>query len=114
MRRPLPSKLFKHGPRTSFFDAVVSETCEYLKETFSELADLNYRIEDVPLIEQGENLKRFSTRPATMTITLYRLPIERLGKRRIPDPRIHIEQAVLAAAASLIDKDPWELVHPEN
>ena len=49
-----------------------------------------------------------------MTITLYRLPNERLGKRRIPDPRIHIEQAVLAAAAALIDKDPWELVHPDN
>ncbi|MGA1033341.1 MAG: hypothetical protein ACO3TI_03185 [Aquiluna sp.] len=114
MRRPLPSKLFKHGTRTSFFDAVVSETCEYLRETFSELAELNYRIEDVPLIEPGESLKRFSTRRSTMTITLYRLPIERLGKRRIPDPRIHIEQAVLAAAAALIDKDPWELVHPDN
>jgi hypothetical protein len=25
---------------------------------------------------------------------------------------MHIEHAVISAAASLIDKDPWELMHP--
>jgi hypothetical protein len=47
-----------------------------------------------------------------MTITLYRIPIERFGRQRLPDPRMHIEHAVISAAASLIDKDPWELMHP--
>jgi hypothetical protein len=47
-----------------------------------------------------------------MLITLYRIPIQRLGKARSMDPRLQIEQAVISAAASLIDKDPWELIHP--
>ncbi len=92
---------------------MVAETCDYLQNTFSaELGDLRWRIEDVPLLREGESVTRWSAKKSTMTITLYRIPIERLGKRRIPDPRIHIEQAVISAAASLIDKDPWELIHP--
>lgn len=114
LRRPIPSKLFSHGlHRGGFFQQVVSDTCEYLRETFSdELSDLKWKIEDVPLVNQGEPVKRWSAKKASMTITLYRIPIERFGKKRIPDPRMHIEQAVISAAASLIDKDPWELIHP--
>jgi hypothetical protein len=46
-----------------------------------------------------------------MTITLYRLPIQRL-RRRESDARMQIEKAVITAAAALIDKDPWDLLHP--
>lgn len=114
MRRPIPSKLFSHGlQRGSFFHQVVQDTVEYLKETFDELQELKWRVEDVPFLKDGEPVKRWSAKKTTMTITLYRIPIERFGKKRIPDPRIHIEQAVISAAASLIDKDPWELIHPD-
>ena len=115
LRRPIPSKLFSHGiQRGGFFQQVVSDTCEYLRETFSEeLADLKWRIEEVPYLQEGEEVRRWSAKRSTMTITLYRIPIERFGKKRIPDPRIHIEQAVISAAASLIDKEPWELIHPD-
>lgn len=112
MRRPLPSKLFRHGTRSSFFASVVADTCSWLSETFDELSELNWRIEDVPPLAPGEGLRRYSANKANMTITLYRIPIERLGSKRIPDPRIHIEQAVVSAAADLIDRDPWELIHP--
>jgi hypothetical protein len=74
---------------------------------------LNWRIEDVPPLAPGEKLRRYSANKSTMTITLYRIPIERLGKRRLQDPRMQIEQAVVSAAAELIDKDPWELIHPD-
>lgn len=114
LRRPIPSKLFSHGmQRGSFFHQVVQDTAEYLKSTFEELEDLKWRIEDVPFLKDGEPVRRWSAKKSTMTITLYRIPIERFGKKRIPDPRIHIEQAVISAAASLIDKDPWELIHPD-
>ena len=113
MRRPLPSKLFRHGTRSSFFATVVADTAAWLSTTFEELSELSWKIEDVPPLGPGERLKRFSSDKGTMTITLYRIPIERLGKKRIPDPRIQIEQAVVSAAAELIDRDPWELIHPD-
>jgi hypothetical protein len=46
-----------------------------------------------------------------MTIILYRIPIERLAHRGA-DARAQIEQSVLSAAGELIDRDPWELIHP--
>lgn len=114
MRRPIPSKLFHHGfLRRSFFETVVTETCEYLQESFaSELANLTWNIEDVPQLAEGEPLRRWSANKLLMLITLYRIPIQRLGKASAMDPRMQIEQAVISAAASLIDKDPWELIHP--
>jgi len=113
MRRPLPSRLLRHGSRSSFFQSVVADTAQWLSDTYPELRNLSWQIEDVPPLRSGEPLRRYGSDRATMTVTLYRLPIERLGKRRIPDPRIHIEQAVVSAAAELIDKDPWELIHPD-
>ena len=111
MRRPLPSKLFKPGTRTELFQIVVEQTCEYLKSEFPELADLKWRIEEVPEIDRGEPLTRFSIRKPSMTVVLYRIPIERLSYRGV-DLRAQIEQAVITAAAQLIDRDPWELIHP--
>ena len=99
--------------RGSFFHQVVQDTVEYLKNTFDDLEALKWRVEDVPFLKEGGPVRRWTAKKSTMTITLYRIPIERFGKKRIPDPRIHIEQAVISAAASLIDKDPWELIHPD-
>ncbi len=111
MRRPLPSKLFKPGTRTELFHLVVEQTCEYLRSEFPELADLKWRIEEVPELDRGEALTRYTTRKASMTIVLYRIPIERLSFKGA-DLRAQIEQSVISAAADLIDKDPWELIHP--
>ena len=111
MRRPLPSKLFKHGTRTELFHLVVEQTCEYLRSEFPELAELKWRIEEVPELDRGEALIRYTTRKASMTIVLYRIPIERLSFKGA-DLRAQIEQSVISAAADLIDKDPWELIHP--
>jgi hypothetical protein len=113
MRRPLPSKLFRHGTqRTEFFQQVVAETCEFLRERWpDELSDLNWRIRDVPLLDsRADGVKRWQADRASMTITLYRLPIQRL-RRRDSDARMQIEKAVISAAAALIDKDPWDLLH---
>lgn len=114
MRRPLPSKLFHHGiARRHFFEDVVVETCEYLKETFPQkLGSLSWVIEDVPLVSADEPIRRFLSDKQNMRITLYRIPIQRIGKFRISDPRLQIEQAVITAAAALIDVDPWDLIHP--
>lgn len=112
MRRPIPSKLFRPGTRTDFFNLVVEQTCSYLRGTFPELEELNWRIEEVPNLTEGDSLSRYSIRRSTMTIVLYRIPIERLAHKGA-DSRAQIEQSVLSAAAELIDKDPWELIHPD-
>lgn len=112
MRRPLPSKLFHHGTRMEYFNLVVEQTCGYLRATFPELAELNWRIEEVPELTKGDHLARYAVRKTTMTIILYRIPIERLAHRGA-DSRAQIEQSVLSAAAELIDRDPWELIHPD-
>lgn len=112
MRRPLPSKLFRHGAmRSEFFQQVVTETCDFLRERWpDELGDLNWRIRDVPVLDsRADGVRRWQADTASMTITLYRLPIQRL-RRRDSDARMQIEKAVITAAAALIDKDPWDLL----
>lgn len=112
MRRPLASKLFRHGlTRANLFEEAVSDTVSYLVSKFpEELGALNWRIEEVPLEERPESTNRWHARHSTMTIILYRIPIERGASTSSGDRRIQIERAVIFAAASLIDKDPWELL----
>jgi len=99
--------------RRSFFETVVSETCDYLRESFPrEFANLSWEVEEVPEDVLKAPVSRYGADKKTMRITLYRIPIQRLGKFRLNDPRIQIEQAVISAAAELIDKDPWDLIHP--
>ena len=75
------------------------------------MAELKWRIEEVPELDRGESLTRYTTRKGNMTIVLYRIPIERLSFKGA-DLRAQIEQSVISAAADLIDKDPWELIRP--
>lgn len=100
------------------FEQIVAATCDYLRAAWpDELELLNWRVADTPPIEGTEPIvRRYSIRKSTMTITIYRVPIERLGHHRRPDAlheRMHIEEYVFAAVAELIGKDPWELV-PER
>lgn len=114
LRRPIPSKLFSFGiARSNFFQGVVEDTCAYLCDTFPDkFTKLEWRIEEFPPSAQDPEFKRWISDKATMSITLYRIPIERLGKERLPDPRMQIEHAVISAAAELVDVDPWDLIHP--
>mgnify|MGYP000429172551 CR=1 FL=1 len=82
-----------------------------------DLAQLRWRIVDAPAIKDStEEVARWKADKERFEITIYRLPIERLGHPRRPDAldeRMHIEQYVFAAVGELIDRDPWSLI-PEN
>lgn len=100
----------------SFFEQVVSDTCEYLRDSFpNELGKLTYRIEDLPAVipENGE-VKKFQLDRVNTRIVLYRIPIQRMHKLKYSDPQMQIERVVFDAAAELIDKDPWDLIHPAD
>ena len=100
----------------SFFEQVVQETCEYLRESFpEELGNLSYKIEDLPaLAGSSDEVQRYELNPEKLSITLYRIPIQRMNKIKYSDPQMQIERVVFSAAAELINKDPWDLIHPEN
>ena len=116
IRRPLLSNLFRFGDsRLAGFEQIVKSSCEFLRDAWpDELGQLNWRILDAPALPDGaESVRRWSTRPESMTVVIYRLPIERLGHHRRTDPlheRMHIEEYVFTAAASLIGKEPWQLI----
>lgn len=65
---------------------------------------------------ESQGVRRWAVKPETMTIVIYRIPIERLGHHRRTDAlheRMHIEEFVFAAVGQLVGKDPWDLV-PER
>ncbi len=100
------------------FEQVVSATCDYLRAAWpNELELLNWRVADAPLLGPDDShVRRWAVRKNTMTIIIFRVPIERLGHHRRTDAlheRMHIEEYVFAAAGELLGKDPWELV-PER
>jgi len=104
--------------RLASFGQLVAGTCEFLKAAWpDELANLHWRIIDAPAIkDSSEGVARWKSDKERFEITIYRLPIERLGHPRRPDAldeRMHIEQYVFAAVGELLDRDPWSLM-PEN
>lgn len=117
LRRPVHSKVFRRGMGgESFFEQVVEETCEYLKEAFpEELGNLICKIEDLPALAGNlDEVQRYEINQEKHLITLYRIPIQRMNKVKYSDPQMQIERVVFSAAAELIGKDPWDLIHPEN
>ena len=119
LRRPILAGLFRVGDsRLASFGQIVAGTCDYLKAAWpDELANLKWRIVDAPALkESSPEVARWSVNAAAFEITIYRLPIERMGHTRRPDAldeRMHIEQFVFAAVGELIGKDPWQLI-PER
>lgn len=100
------------------FEQIVASTCDYLRAAWpDELELLNWRVSDAPPLDKVDaNVRRYAIRKSTMTITIFRIPIERLGHHRRTDAlheRMHIEEYVFAAVGELLGKDPWELV-PER
>jgi len=107
------------GSGLDSFASIVSTTCEYLRERWPEgLGELHYRIQDAPVL--GENstfVKRWSVRPESNTIIIYRLPILRLNQgqsNNSTEERVRIEHHVFEAAAELIGKEPWELIFGDD
>lgn len=103
------------GRGQSSFEQIVQGAVEFLRTTWpDDLGELNCQIIDGPPISSdSKTVKRWATKPATNTIVIYRVPIERLGHARRSDAmheRMHIEEYVFQAAASLIGKDPWDLL----
>ncbi len=108
---------FRGRKRPSGFVEVVASSVEYLKGSFpAELGKLQWRVMDqapIEFIDGAERVRRWTSDPATMTITVYRLPIERLGHVRRMDAlheRMHVEEYVFSAAADLIGRDPMDLL----
>jgi hypothetical protein len=120
IRHSLSGALYKTGGSgLDSFASIVSSTCEYLKERWpAELGDLKYRIMDAPVLGANSTfVKRWSVRPETKTIVIYRLPILRLNNNQSSNPteeRVRIEHHVFEAAAELVGKEPWELIFGDD
>jgi hypothetical protein len=73
---------------------------------------------DAPVLGANSKfVKRWSVRPETKTIIIYRLPILRLNQSNSSNPteeRVRIEHHVFEAAAELIGKEPWELIFGDD
>jgi hypothetical protein len=119
LRRDIVGGAFRLGDnRLASFGQIVAGTCEYLQAAWpDDLAQLRWRIVDAPSIKEStDEVARWKVDKDRFEITIYRLPIERLGHPRRPDAldeRMHIEQYVFAAVGELIDRDPWSLI-PER
>jgi len=79
----------------------------------NELANLHMDVassppRDSPVLE----VERWRVHPGEHRITLYRIPIQRLGRLHKNDDlhrQMAIEAAVIHAIAQYMGKDPWEL-----
>ena len=120
IRRPLLSDLFAFGQtRGSRFEQIVSGTCDYLKAVWpNDLSELNWQIFDAPSIKgDAQAVRRWAVKRESMTVVIYRVPIERLGHHRRADSlheRMHIEEYVFAAVGELLGKDPFDLIPDQN
>ncbi|MEN9660109.1 MAG: hypothetical protein RLZZ443_38 [Actinomycetota bacterium] len=117
MRGMLVRAPFRGRRAPSGLVEIVAGTVEYLKNEFpNDFAKLQWRVSDqgpVEVVDGVEKVRRWTNDPASMTIHIYRLPIERLGHVRRMDAiheRMHIEEYVFAAAADLVGKDPFDFL----
>jgi hypothetical protein len=98
----------------SAFEQVVASTCDYLRSQWpTELANLKWFIEDIPPGEVDE-VRRFSVDEKLMTITIYRVPLQRLSSDRRMDEieeRMHIEHNVFHAVGVLLGHEPEHFGH---
>lgn len=102
--------------RSDFFNDTVLALIDHLKDVApGELDDVTVTIQAMP--HQPDNvpgIARWRVDKDTKTLTLFRLPIERLSGGAPQDGwqrRLHIESVVIRAVAELIDWDPWRLAH---
>ena len=90
----------------TYFEQIVASTCDYMRGNWpEELKDLKWIVEDDgPIGDNG--VDRYSVDKETMTIKMYRRPIERLTHNHRTDShdeRMHIEHFVFHAVEDLMN-----------
>lgn len=104
--------------RVELFDEIVASTAHYLRDLWpDDLSDVTFEVAGLPRGEAERSFDRWRVEPATRTIVLYRLPIERLSRQhesRQPGDaewqhRMLVESYVFRAVGDLLGKDPWDL-----
>lgn len=100
--------------RIENFYTVVGQTLQYLRSLWpNELATLHLDVaSSPPRASKNREVERWLVDADAHRITLYRIPIQRLGKLHINDElhrRMAIEGAVIHAVAEYLGKEPWEI-----
>lgn len=109
VRPPLPPL----DSRWDRFDVAVGAASEFLRSAWDELREVKFEMAWMPAAAgEDEGIPRWKVDREAKTITLFRVPIERLGKLHREDDlhrRMAIEACVFRAAAEYLDRDPWDL-----
>ncbi len=100
--------------RIDDFESTVASTADYLKGLWpAELAGLRFAVAAAPAAALGaEDVERWAVDPFRKTVTLFRVPIERLSKLHRNDElhrRLLVESYVFRAVADYLGKDPWDI-----
>lgn len=108
VRPPLPAL----DSRIDRFDLIVSTTADFLRDAWPELREVHFHIADMPSAPDPDGIPRWHIEGEPPTITIFRLPVERLDRAHRVDElhgRMIIEGAVFRAAAEFLGRDPWDL-----
>ena len=102
--------------RSDFFNETVLSLVEHLRDIApEEIEGITVKIVAMPnQPDRVPGFARWQVDKEKRQVTLFRLPIERLGPPHSEDPwhkRLAIESVVIRAIAELIDWDPWRLAH---
>ena len=100
--------------RIENFNTVVGQTLQYLRSLWpNELANLHMDVASSPSrTSTSREVERWRIHPGENRITLYRVPIQRLGRLHKNDDlhrQMAIEAAVIHAVAEYLGKEPWEI-----
>jgi hypothetical protein len=100
--------------RVENFYTIVGQTLQYLRSLWpNELANLHMDVaSSPPRASLSDDVERWRVHPGENRITLYRIPIQRLGRLHKNDDlhrQMQIEGAVIHAVAEFLGKEPWEL-----
>lgn len=102
--------------RETRFEDVAADAAEHLRGLWpADLTGVRFRCADMPPRDAAAKVDRvpqWSVDHAARTITVYRLPIQRMLRLHVQDEwhrRVAIESCVFRAAAELIGRDPWEI-----
>jgi len=108
VRPPLPPL----EGRRDRFEITVGSAVEYLRGAWEELRAVRFEIAAMPVHERGDGIPLWRVDHNAETVTLFRVPIERLLPKGHDDAlhrRVAIESAVFHAAAEYVGREPWEL-----
>jgi hypothetical protein len=106
------------------FDDIVAQTATYLRELWpDELDDVTFEVAGLPSGRPDTaggstaKIERWHVDAGRRSVTMYRLPIERLARQHEArqqadaewEHRVLIEGYVFRAVGDLLGKDPWDL-----